>query len=415
MRLDMIKSAIGLSQPLNYSKWQFRLFRIIFGIYLIIHFTMLIPYGPELFSRTGLIANPEWIPTYSLFPNLLLLFDTPLGTQLFLGALAALAMLFTVGWKRPWIAFVLWYGWACLLNRNIFINNPGLPMVGWILLACALIPDDKENPNSNTPWEMPAALFWGAWFIMAFGYTVSGIHKMSSPSWPDGTAILRLLQNPLARDVPWREWLLLGPQWIFNGMTYFSLGLELFFLPLALFVWTRPWVWLAMVGMHLGILSLVSFADLTTGVLMIHLFTFDSRWIKPCGKRPQELILFFDGVCGLCNSAVDFVMAEDREKRFKFSALQSGFAAQKLRPEQIRNLQSMVVSRDGKIFEKSNAVLEICAQLGGVWRLAEIFRIIPDSIRDAVYSFVATNRYRWFGKRETCRMPTLEERARFVG
>jgi predicted DCC family thiol-disulfide oxidoreductase YuxK len=319
------------------------------------------------------------------------------------------------------MAVLLWYGWACLFNRNIFIGNPGLPMVGWLLLACALIPPGEplSFEQKNPEWKMPSALFWGAWALMAVGYTVSGIHKLGSPSWVNGTAILRLLENPLARDVPWREWILEGPSVFPRLMAYSSLVMEVFFLPLAIFRFTRPWIWLGMVSMHLGILTMVNFADLTTGVLMLHLFTFDPRWIPARSKLKEntelKLILFFDGVCGLCNSVVDFVMVEDRDQRFQFSPLQSAAAAKWLSPDQVKDLDSSVVVDDGKILEKSEAFVRIGQHLGGIWRLfAEVARLVPKTWMNSIYDFVAKNRYRWFGVKSECRMPTKEERARFI-
>jgi predicted DCC family thiol-disulfide oxidoreductase YuxK len=111
---------------------------------------------------------------------------------------------------------------------------------------------------------------------------------------------------------------------------------------------------------------------------------------------------------------VDFVLKEDLEHRFSFAPLQGAFAAQKLAPAQITGLESMVIIRDGIVFEKSEAVLELCRQLGGVWRLAGALRVIPVSIRDYAYDKVAGNRYRWFGRKETCRLPTEAERDRFI-
>lgn len=404
-------------EKIQYTYRQFSLFRIILGSYLFLHFINLIPYGPELFSREGLIPDPSLQGTYGIFPNILNHLDSALGSQLFLGGLTLLSLTFIADWKRPWVSVSLWYGWACLFNRNIFIGNPGLPFVGWLLLACALIPTRKMGENlgqKHVEWKMPPLLFWGAWFMMAAGYTVSGIHKMGSPSWANGTAILRLLENPLARDVPWREWLLAGPTSIPIVMTYLSLALETLFFPLALFRWTRPWVWLAMVGMHFGILSLIGFADLTWGVLMIHFFTFDARWLSPVKAQSKELILFFDGVCGLCNSFVDFVMSEDVEHQFKFSPLQGPLAASRLSPAQTSDLKSLILIEGDHVLQKSDAVLRICSYLGGIWRLTEVFYLLPKPLRDSLYSFVAQHRYRVFGKKDTCRFPTSEERARFI-
>lgn len=131
---------------------------------------------------------------------------------------------------------------------------------------------------------------------------------------------------------------------------------------------------------------------------------------------PQEnqTILFFDGICGLCNRIVDFVLAREERHILKFSPLQSEFAKKLLPSELTENLDSLVVLEDGKILLKSDAVLAICRTMGGVWKAFLIFKGIPKFIRDFLYDLVAKNRYSTFGKKESCRMPTAEERARFI-
>jgi predicted DCC family thiol-disulfide oxidoreductase YuxK len=112
-------------------------------------------------------------------------------------------------------------------------------------------------------------------------------------------------------------------------------------------------------------------------------------------------------------------MAHDREERFLFSPLQSDFASKLLGPESAGELKTLIVidydsqGRQSKLTQ-SDAVLRIASHLGGIWRLAEVFRIVPKPVRDAAYAFVAAHRYQWFGKKDTCRMPTPAERKRFV-
>jgi hypothetical protein len=265
-----------------YSSSQFASFRILFGIYLLIHFAMLLPYGPELWSNEGVLPRASLNFTYPAFFNLLNLFDSPLGVQVFISGLIFLAILFATGYKRQLIALLLWYGWACLFNRNNLISNPGIPFVGWLLLVCAVVPAGEPAwiSEKKKDWEMPAIIYYGAWVIMSIGYCISGIDKLGSPSWIDGTAMYHLLNNPLARDSFFRDFLLLMPMWVFKMMTWISLGLELVFLPFAIFQRTRSWAWFGMVGMHLGILLIVDFADLTFGMLMIHFFTFQRGWLE---------------------------------------------------------------------------------------------------------------------------------------
>ncbi len=125
-------------------------------------------------------------------------------------------------------------------------------------------------------------------------------------------------------------------------------------------------------------------------------------------------MIFFDGVCGLCNGFVDFVIKIDREGKFKFSPLQSDYAKSALPAEYTANLDSVVVQMDGKTLRKSKAVFAVLKKLGGVWGIAGAFGVLPESVLNKAYDLVAEHRYKIFGKKETCRLPSQEERARFV-
>jgi hypothetical protein len=263
------------------SSRQFAFFRIDFGLYLAWHFLALIPYGTELFSSQGVLPKAEANLTYRAFPNLLAFADSPLQVTAFLGLCATLAICFAVGWHRRVCAIALWYGWACLFNRNNLISNPGIPYVGLLLTMSVLVPKGesfasaKRDPN----WQMPAMVYWGAWFLLAAGYTYSGYCKLLSPSWQDGSAIYRLLTNPLARPGPIREWLLGLPWYCLAALTWLTLVGELVSLPLLITRRGRLVNWAWMLAMHISVFMVVDFADLTLGMVMIHLFTFDPKWL----------------------------------------------------------------------------------------------------------------------------------------
>ena len=127
-------------------------------------------------------------------------------------------------------------------------------------------------------------------------------------------------------------------------------------------------------------------------------------------------ILLFDGVCNLCNGAVQFVIKNDKNKRFRFAALQSeaGIKLSKKYGLPIDKMDTFVVIKNNESYTRSTAALEVANILGGFWSLAYVFIIIPPFIRDTVYNWVAENRYRWFGKKESCMIPTLELRERFL-
>jgi predicted DCC family thiol-disulfide oxidoreductase YuxK len=126
-------------------------------------------------------------------------------------------------------------------------------------------------------------------------------------------------------------------------------------------------------------------------------------------------VIFFDDVCVMCNGFVNFLLKVDRRQQFLFAPLQ-GETARKLLPPLADDPArwSMVYLDEAGIHEQSSASLEVYRRLGGAWFLLSLGRFVPRWFRDPVYRVIARNRYRWFGKRETCRVPTAEERARFL-
>jgi predicted DCC family thiol-disulfide oxidoreductase YuxK len=127
-------------------------------------------------------------------------------------------------------------------------------------------------------------------------------------------------------------------------------------------------------------------------------------------------VILFDGVCNLCNRAVQFVIRHDRKKIFLFATLQ-GNEGQKLSQQYqlpMNNWNSFVLIENGKIYTCSTAALKVARNLNGLFKLAYAFMIIPKFIRDGIYKWVSNNRYKWFGKRTECMMPTPELKARFL-
>ncbi len=126
-------------------------------------------------------------------------------------------------------------------------------------------------------------------------------------------------------------------------------------------------------------------------------------------------MLLFDGVCNLCNGAVDFVLRHERAPTLRFAALQSAAGVELLRAHRLSEaLETMVLVEDGRVSVQSTAALRAARHLRAPWSWAYALLILPRPLRDAVYRIVARNRLRWFGERETCRVPTPELRARFL-
>jgi hypothetical protein len=266
---------------------QFAVFRVLLGVYLAVHFWSLVPYAGELFSTSGMLPDASVLPT-APFPNPLAT-ATASGAAIALSIACALALAFAAGvWRRP-LALLLWFGWACLFNRNPFIANPSIPYVGWLLLACAIIPNEAplrpSLPRPDDGWAVPKPLYVGAWLLLGLGYTLSGLHKLASPSWRDGSALRHVIELPLARETALRDAFVGQPNEVLAVLTYGALIAEITALPLFAFRATRPYAWWGLVAMQLGILCLLDFADLTLGMLAFHAFVADARWLPARARR----------------------------------------------------------------------------------------------------------------------------------
>tara|TARA_R110002051_G_scaffold10001_6_gene37996 strand:- start:38913 stop:39314 length:402 start_codon:yes stop_codon:yes gene_type:complete len=130
----------------------------------------------------------------------------------------------------------------------------------------------------------------------------------------------------------------------------------------------------------------------------------------------EKKIILFDGVCNLCNSSVLFVIKRDTKDQFRFAALQSEIGQSLAKKHQLDTTQvdSIVLIMKDKVFIKSSAALNISRYLKGAYPLLFLFIIIPSFIRNWVYDYVAKNRYRWYGKKDQCMIPTKELKSKFL-
>ncbi len=132
-------------------------------------------------------------------------------------------------------------------------------------------------------------------------------------------------------------------------------------------------------------------------------------------RAPEPPIVFFDGTCGLCNAWVDFLLRVDRKQRLRFAPLQGETARERLPIRPRSGLETIALLDERGIAERSEAVLRILEALGSPWRApARLLRRMPLRWRDGFYDGVAARRYRWFGKRDACRVPAAAERERFL-
>ncbi len=403
---------------------QYSLFRAIFGTYLVVHFVQLLPWGAEIFSNQGVLPAASASPIIFLFPNVLAMWDSPEIVTGLIVAAAALSVLFAIGLGDRFAAVAIWYIWACLFGRNPLIANPSLPFVGWMLLAHAFLPRSpygswsaRGRADPGNGWSMPPMIFAAAWIVMAVGYSYSGYTKLISPSWADGSAIERVLNNPLARTGFLRQALFGLPSGALQVATWGSLALELFFAPLAVFRRLRPWLWCSMLLMHVSLVLLIDFADLSLGMVMLHLFTFDPAWLRPV-RSAEPAVIFYDGNCGLCHRFVRFALAEDRSgASFRFAPLGGEAFRRSVSNDQRASLPDSIVVRtaDRGLLTRSAAVVHALRSLGGVWRfVAWVLVLIPAKLRDRLYDGVAGIRYRLFERpAQACPMVPPHLRTRF--
>lgn len=131
----------------------------------------------------------------------------------------------------------------------------------------------------------------------------------------------------------------------------------------------------------------------------------------------NKKIILFDGVCNLCNSSVQYVIEHDKRDVYRFAALQSEIGKKLVEERGIDTSQidSIILIEPGvAYYTKSTAALKIAQSFGGVWQLTGVLEWIPEKIRNWVYDFIAKNRYKWYGKKEACMIPTTELKAKFL-
>ncbi|AXT63593.1 thiol-disulfide oxidoreductase DCC family protein [Aquimarina sp. AD10] len=164
-----------------------------------------------------------------------------------------------------------------------------------------------------------------------------------------------------------------------------------------------------------------------TGLLFLSFFDIEKLWTP--NKKVQSTIyttdliieknhkpiIFFDGICNLCNTWIQFILKKEKYPYFKFASLQSEMAKVILKDHKIsKDITTIVLIKDEKIYHKSDAILHICKHLNYPWYLGKWFLIVPKSLRDFVYNIIAKNRYKWFGKQKQCALMTSDQKLRFL-
>lgn len=279
-----------LDRQSDVSAKQFQLFRAVFGIYLCFHFAALIPYAGEIFSLHGIMGMEGINPFNGTWPNPIFYWGTPTFVEIFIAIGVFTSVLFALGRLSRTCALILWFLHSCLYTANPLTANPSLGYVGMLLLLCAAVPKDFK--------KLPRLIPLTAWVLLATGYTFSGILKLSSPSWIDGSALMHLMHNPLARPGFVRHLMLHLPDGSMMAMTWAVLFLEVCFIPLAILRSTRQFAWFAMLLMHIGIVLTIDFTDLSLGMIMVHLFTVQGSWLTAWKKKSEICLRYTKNLTG---------------------------------------------------------------------------------------------------------------------
>ncbi|MES2643643.1 MAG: hypothetical protein V4850_29425 [Myxococcota bacterium] len=271
----------------------FAVVRVAIGVQLAVHYARLYPWATTLYSDQGMLADPARNPVALGFSPLHHL-DAPWMIQAVVLGLVGLSLAFAAGLFTRTAGVLLALGAATLWHRNMLTLNPSLPYLGFFLLAHAFA---RPNPpwsidrwrarraGGSAAWcgfadRLPRDVLGALWVVFTVGYSFSGYTKLVSPSWADGSAVARMLRGPIALDNPLVHALAALPDAVLAVATWGTLGLELLAAPLALSRRLRPALWLALFGMHAGLLGLVGLQDISWGMLVTHLALFDPRWLR---------------------------------------------------------------------------------------------------------------------------------------
>jgi predicted DCC family thiol-disulfide oxidoreductase YuxK len=385
---------------------QLSVVRAVLGAYVAFYLVRLVPHATELFSSEGVLPDAGASPLIGLFPNVLGALDSPAVVRLWLAAGGACALALAAGFRTRVFALLTWFVWACLHGRNPLLADAGVAWVGWLLLFLAALPprpygalSARGRVDPAGGWEYPRELFVVLWTVASASYAVSGLEKLISASWRNGTALQELLGGPLSYANGLAGALEGLPAVLLTGAAWGLMAFELAFAPLALSARWRPRVWLVGLALHGVAFCTIASPDAHFARLLLHALLFQPSWL-PDPRRGSKEVVFYDGQCGLCHGAVRWLIAEDTDgQRLRFAPIH-GEAFREAIPDELRaNLPDsiLVVTAEGELLDRSRAVQHLCRRLGGGWRIvAWSLEVVPLALRDRLYDALAKVRHRLF-------------------
>lgn len=254
--------------------------RTALGIYIFVFAILLYPYLAELYTVDGLIYQLDGAIVFNpLFSPFLFRESFAVYTIYILQVVAA--VVFTLGLYHRAAAILLWFCHVYLFNLNPYTNSPEYAYLGWLLLAFIFIPNGIafSVKNKMSAWQWSPDFRKAAWLVLAVSYTNSGVLKALSPGWLEGSALGKVALSEV-NSYGWTIHIAKAAPWLFTGLNWVVLGIEALAI---LFIWKsgmRKYFWCASVLMHIGILLMMQFAQVSLGMLVFHLFLFDPKWLK---------------------------------------------------------------------------------------------------------------------------------------
>jgi predicted DCC family thiol-disulfide oxidoreductase YuxK len=273
----------------------------------------------------------------------------------------------------------------------------------------------RSRVDPDGGWRLSRWLFTCLWLSVTAFTLLSAIGKLQSTGWREGSAVSDVVANGTAVLAPVRRALATAPPWLLKSFSFFLLGAELLFGPLAFFRAARPFAWSVLLLRHVAALPLAGLRDEHFAMASTLLFLFDPAWLPPRRTARRETI-YYDGTCGLCHRWIRFVLAEDRDSLFALSPLQGETIRSELSDAERAGLPDSVVVVDAerRILVKSTGVVHVGDRLGGYWRIgATLLRLVPRPLRDLGYDAVASVRKSLFARPpDSCPIvpPGLRER-----
>lgn len=338
------------------------------------------PYFPQI----------PWESLVNRFPNILELLGSTFWPLI---VMAILSLFIALGLGRKFLSSLLVYGLGCLHHSQYLSITPNSLAIMFLLLILMVVPE-AESRAKKDHWRFPKPLFQVSSVILVFFYVlyVSPFQLPSRLMLPEG----QMMVSHLSLEV----------------QVFFSLMILL--IPLKSIRWV---FWLACVALSVVLMSGAAGWMNSWYMLAFLVIGIDPTWFSPEQESEADMLVFYDGSCGLCHGFVQFLLEVDARERLTFSALQSPYAQSVLKesPQYSQELSSVVVLSQNQLLDQSSAVVRILKELGGMWSMAGfVMSVVPQKGADALYQMISKKRYQWFGKKEDCPLPSPEQRARFI-